>query len=407
MEAKDLLAKPLAERDDLFKGSAKGPIPDLSSAPLDPRLSAGGDQATNPDTGNWLGLFPLEDSPQVPGDPARAHRIGSIGRAGSLFATPTIHFDHSSGGTAPHVRWDAHPPSVIIPSRAVDARNVGRYLAYPASPTTRATSWRSPARFWHSRTWRRTALRRPALFTLDTHIRLSGRHACVLGSLACLGLMMPSDPNRFSSSAGTRAHRDLAIAEAPEVGIRTVAVSQPSSLEGARSPRDHAGSRVLAASSPRLRVAHSTGTVVRPPRARSSASVKSKVRATAPAGVEFSTGTLVVTSAPGGAAVFMNQRYVGKTPLETSVKAGSYAVLLELEGARWTDVVLVRADRVTRVAPQLQALSKPRRADGASEAQYPEDRDWKGDEFNAARGVLTHRLTPIALRSLGSLYVTR
>ena len=43
---------------------------------------AGGDQTTNPETGDWFDLFPSEDSSQVPDDPARVHQIGRTGRAG-------------------------------------------------------------------------------------------------------------------------------------------------------------------------------------------------------------------------------------------------------------------------------------------------------------------------------------
>jgi hypothetical protein len=286
----------------------------------------------SPATGDWYDLFPSEHSSQVQDDRSRVRQIGS--RAGTLFATPTSHFENSSNAIASHVRSDARPPGSIMPSLAVDARSVARNLVRLDSPTTHTTSGRLSARLCRLMTWLRTASPRPTMLMLGTHIWPFRRGARVLGSLACLALIGLSAPIRFSASADTSAHRDFAIAAAPKVGIPTVAVSQSSSLEGAASPRDHAGSPVSAASSPRLGVADSTGTPAPRRGVRSSASVKSTWRVTAPAGVKVFVGTLVVTSTPAGATVIMNQRYVGKTPLEVSVKSGPYAVTLELDGAR-------------------------------------------------------------------------
>ena len=56
-----------------------------------------GDLATNPETGDWFDLFPVEGSSQVPNDPAPLHQIGNTGRAGTLMP-----FDHSSSATASH-----------------------------------------------------------------------------------------------------------------------------------------------------------------------------------------------------------------------------------------------------------------------------------------------------------------
>jgi hypothetical protein len=67
-------------------------------------------------------------------------------------------------------------------------------------------------------------------------------------------------------------------------------------------------------------------------------------------------GTLAVQSDPAGAAVFINRRPVGTTPLRVRrLSAGSHAVWVEREGyERWTAAVLVPADRLTRVNVRLR-----------------------------------------------------
>jgi hypothetical protein len=66
-------------------------------------------------------------------------------------------------------------------------------------------------------------------------------------------------------------------------------------------------------------------------------------------------GTLAVRSAPDGAAVFLNGREVGTTPLKLpGVRAGSYALRIEHEGyQRWTMSVLVPADKQTDINAKL------------------------------------------------------
>lgn len=68
------------------------------------------------------------------------------------------------------------------------------------------------------------------------------------------------------------------------------------------------------------------------------------------------TGSLVVESAPGGASVFVNQQFVGVTPLVLPrVRAGSYAVLVSADGyERWSRAIQVVTNRRTIVAPELR-----------------------------------------------------
>jgi hypothetical protein len=67
-------------------------------------------------------------------------------------------------------------------------------------------------------------------------------------------------------------------------------------------------------------------------------------------------GTLTVESEPAGARVFINQQFVGQTPVTLSdLRAGSRAVWVQSEGyQRWSAGVLVPADKETRLNVKLQ-----------------------------------------------------
>jgi hypothetical protein len=69
-------------------------------------------------------------------------------------------------------------------------------------------------------------------------------------------------------------------------------------------------------------------------------------------------GTLSIDSSPGG-TVFVNRRSAGKTPLRLSeLRAGSHLIWIERDGyRRWTRVVHVPADRVSRVSAELEPLA--------------------------------------------------
>jgi hypothetical protein len=66
-------------------------------------------------------------------------------------------------------------------------------------------------------------------------------------------------------------------------------------------------------------------------------------------------GTLIVTSTPRGARVYVNNQLAGQTPLVMrDLAAGSRALRLDLDGyARWSRGVQVVADQSTTVAAQL------------------------------------------------------
>lgn len=71
------------------------------------------------------------------------------------------------------------------------------------------------------------------------------------------------------------------------------------------------------------------------------------------------TGTLTVTVDHPGAEVFVNRKPVGKAPVRIrNLRAGAHLVWVERDGyRRWTRVVTVPAERVTRVAADLEPIS--------------------------------------------------
>ena len=69
-------------------------------------------------------------------------------------------------------------------------------------------------------------------------------------------------------------------------------------------------------------------------------------------------GTLSIDSDPGG-DVFLNRKSAGHTPLRlTNLRAGSHLIWVERDGyRRWTRVVHVPADRVTRLSAELEPIA--------------------------------------------------
>ena len=67
-------------------------------------------------------------------------------------------------------------------------------------------------------------------------------------------------------------------------------------------------------------------------------------------------GTLQIQSSPAGAAVYLNQKFMGETPLKLPrLRAGSHVLWVEQSGyERWTGGVLVPTDKITQVQVTLQ-----------------------------------------------------
>jgi len=99
------------------------------------------------------------------------------------------------------------------------------------------------------------------------------------------------------------------------------------------------------------------------PKPASQAAPKPVTQATQPSNQATQTpvnyvGTLSIDAAPGG-EVFIDRRSAGRTPLRlTNLKAGSHLVWIERDGySRWTRVVQVPSDRVTRVWADMEPLN--------------------------------------------------
>jgi len=69
-------------------------------------------------------------------------------------------------------------------------------------------------------------------------------------------------------------------------------------------------------------------------------------------------GTLTVAADHPGAMVFVNRHSVGTAPVRVrNLKAGAHLVWIESDGyRRWTRVVTVPAERVTRVSADLEPI---------------------------------------------------
>jgi hypothetical protein len=67
---------------------------------------------------------------------------------------------------------------------------------------------------------------------------------------------------------------------------------------------------------------------------------------------------LTIDASPGG-EVFVDRRSVGHTPVRLEkLRAGSHLIWIEREGyRRWTRVVAVTADRISRVTADLDPIS--------------------------------------------------
>lgn len=70
-------------------------------------------------------------------------------------------------------------------------------------------------------------------------------------------------------------------------------------------------------------------------------------------------GTLTIDAEPAG-TVFVNRKNVGRTPLRLeNLRAGSHLIWIERDGyRRWTRVVSVAADRISRVSASLDPVAR-------------------------------------------------
>jgi chromosome segregation ATPase len=148
-------------------------------------------------------------------------------------------------------------------------------------------------------------------------------------------------------------------ASPPAVSSSPPAVQPGSSQQAAPAPLP-AVSPGKQRTSPAGRQTRQTG---QPSRASGAAAKPARTTASmapaAPAtGVKRFVAVLAVDSLPMGAAVFVDQRHVGQTPVQVpDLRAGTHAIRIEQEGyVRWTTAVSVPAGEQTRVSARLQPV---------------------------------------------------
>jgi hypothetical protein len=117
------------------------------------------------------------------------------------------------------------------------------------------------------------------------------------------------------------------------------------------------------------------------------------------AGAPIDSGTIVVTSAPAGATVFVNQVSRGITPFRTSLAPGSYNITVGDGGSAWSQAVAVAERAEASVHVQLQtASSSPPVNTALSTGTLQITTDPPGAQVlvdNAPRGV-----TPLTLKEV-------
>jgi hypothetical protein len=169
--------------------------------------------------------------------------------------------------------------------------------------------------------------------------------AAAMWSLASTTLSEAQEPNPFDSA------RDSA----------SVAQGKPIETESSVAPLIAAP--VAAVPTPAVELqAVAAGVATQSDSARENASVaqgKPVREPVAPPRQGAYVGTLSIDAAPAG-EVFINRQVAGRTPLRAeNLRAGSHLIWIERDGyRRWTRVVAVAADRVTRVSARLDPLSR-------------------------------------------------
>ena len=196
-------------------------------------------------------------------------------------------------------------------------------------------------------------------FNLPTRVGQSGPPLRLVGGLACLAVAALITPGFSGPPVQTAQQPDVASTTRPRLAVSELDAYLPPPYERTRPQAARTDASVLA------RVVLSTAfprptpvslSVVKPAQTPPAQPATPRPKKSTPSPVRLYEGTLVVDSEPAGAAVFIDRRRVGETPLEIpKLRAGSHAVWLEHEGyVRWTAGVLVRADRVTRVERKLE-----------------------------------------------------
>ena len=170
----------------------------------------------------------------------------------------------------------------------------------------------------------------------------------VLAAVNLLGIAMvlePDQPSRIVKNAPTDRQEPPALSPLPSTATHFAMFDMPAG-------RLSATTGTLAASK-----VPSAERRDRPPAAPTAPATNAAQASGSKGPVQY-IGTLSVDSEPAGSAVFVDRRLVGETPLELpGLRAGSHVIRIERDGYdRWATVVLVAADKQTRVSVRLQAV---------------------------------------------------
>ena len=153
------------------------------------------------------------------------------------------------------------------------------------------------------------------------------------------------------AAAEYRRHRDVRVARVAPNAIGKPATRHP---EAPAVIADQSAPRALAEAKPTTRVWPATRDTVAGPTARSA--VGTPVAGATADGEQ--NGMLFVDSRPRGAAVFVDDKFIGTSPVALPEMAASreHAVRLEIEGYRvWSSAVRLRANRINRVLVPLES----------------------------------------------------
>jgi hypothetical protein len=178
-----------------------------------------------------------------------------------------------------------------------------------------------------------------------------------------------SEPPPIDGGAGDTSSAPAEAAPAATAMTPPVAIQQTAAVATVLPSRDVPAGDVTAGAVP-VRDAPVRNVPARPGPARDVAARDVAARATAdpriekperaePRMVTNYVGTLTVDANPEG-EVFLNRKNVGRTPVRLeNLRAGSHLIWIERDGyRRWTRVVPVAADRVSRVSADLELLPR-------------------------------------------------
>lgn len=176
----------------------------------------------------------------------------------------------------------------------------------------------------------------------------------VVGAALGLGgwMYLSSDSDVSITAPATAT---VAAAETIDRGLAPTAASAAESDDRGLAPNVAPAAESSDRGQPPTAVSTQSDDRGQPPTA---AATRARVERGQPPTVATYVGTLSIDANPGG-EVFVNRKRAGRTPLRVAnLRAGSHLIWVERDGyRRWTRVVQVPANRVTRLSAELEPLA--------------------------------------------------